>query len=92
MATDLYLQLQKNLVRGFNIQTMEFRTWLDKEDNLKGDVVITYLCGERIRVPQDPVFTPEERQVILDKILEIQEIGCYPQGQNNCELGITSLN
>ena len=89
---DLYLQLQKNLVRGYNIQTLEFRTWFDADNQKKGDVVITYLCGERVKVPQDPVYTTEERQAILEKILEIQEAGCYPQSQSSCELGITSLN
>ena len=91
MATDLYLQLQKNLVRGFNIQTMNFRSWT-RNGKESGDIVITYLNGERVTVPQDPIYTPEERSVILDKILEIQEKGCYPRDGKTCELGIMSLN
>lgn len=89
---DLYLQLQKNLIRGRNIQTMEFRSYIDKEEEEHGYIDITYLCGERITVPMDPVMTPDERQDILLKVCALQDIGCYPQAENNCDLGITKLS
>ena len=92
METDLYLNLAKNLVRGFNIQTLEFRDKTDKNGNPIGDIRITYLHGEVIHVPQDHVFSYEEREQILENINKIQEVGCYPQSDKPCELGVVSLN
>lgn len=97
MEIDLYLQIQKNLVRGYNIQTLEVRSWKTSSGKVGGDIAITYLNGEFIKFPQDPVLeTPQERadflEDILNQILEIQATGCYPQSENPCELGIISLN
>lgn len=92
METNLYLQIQNNLVRGRNIETMLFESWINKQDEPEGRVVITYLCGETVILPVGPVVTPEERTVILDTICELQEQPCYPHTETPCELGITSLN
>lgn len=89
---DLYLQLQKNLVRGRNIETMVFQQWETPEGEIQGRIVITYLCGEKVIVPQNPVYTPQDREIILQQICALQEVPCYPSTPDDCELGITSLN
>jgi hypothetical protein len=92
METDLYFQIQNHLVNGYNIQTLEHRTWVNKEGVEVGDIVITYLYGERLILPVNPALSQEDLQTILEKINTIQEAGCYPQAESNCELGIKSLN
>lgn len=92
METDLYLQIQNNMVRGYNIQTLEYQAWVNKQGVEVGSIVITYLYGERLRLNVNPALSTEDLQVILEKINAIQEAGCYPQSESTCELGITSLN
>lgn len=92
MEKDLYLQIQNTLVRGFNIQTLEYQSWTDKEGVEIGSIVIQYLYGERLRIDLKRALSPEDLQQILEVVNEIQEAGCYPQSESTCELGITSLN
>lgn len=89
---DLYLQIEKNLVRGRNIQTIYFTTYEDLEGVLKMVVNVTYLCGEFLQLALDNVLTPEQIDTILEQVCILQEQPCYPHTESDCELGITKLN
>ena len=92
MEENLYLKIQDNLVRGYNIQTLEYNSWVNKDGAEVGTVVITYLYGQKLRLNLKSALSVEDLNDILSNINEIQEVGCYPQGTSTCELGITSLN
>lgn len=92
METDLYLKIQNKLVRGYNIQTLECTSWTTKDGESAGRVTIQYLYGQRLLLDVKPALTAENLQQILEQINTIQELGCYPQPDSTCELGITSLN
>lgn len=91
---DLYLRLQTNLVRGRIIQHIYFTTWEDKEGNIHQNARITYLCGEIVDVPLQPVLTPDQLDKVLSDVCELQATPCYPSSGKSpcCDLGITKLS
>lgn len=89
---DLYIKIGNDLISGRNIQTVYFRKHTHHVTGEEHETAtVTYLCGERQIIHLPTPTTVDSRNVILNKIIAIQEAGCYPQ-KEPCDLGIESLN